>query len=68
MPPSITTTRDEIEDEYQMSLECSPETTLQNEDRCCRPGQTREVHVHYILSGMPVDEQMNDLIMQKWAA
>ena len=51
-----------------MNLEWSPETTLQAEDRCHRPGQTREVHVHYILSGMTVDEQMNDLIMQKWAA
>ena len=51
-----------------LNLEWSPETTLQAEDRCHRPGQTREVHVHYILSGMTVDEQMHDLVMQKWAA
>ncbi|MBN1140052.1 MAG: hypothetical protein JXM73_26015, partial [Anaerolineae bacterium] len=36
--------------------------------RCHRPGQTREVHVHYLLSSHTVDEQMYDLVDQKWAA
>jgi len=44
------------------------ETTLQAEDRCHRPGETREVHVHYLLSSHTVDEQMYDLVDQKWAA
>ena len=51
-----------------LNLEWSPETTLQAEDRCHRPGQTREVHVHYLLSSQTVDEQMWDLVDQKWAA
>jgi len=51
-----------------LNLEWSPEVTLQAEDRCHRPGQTREVHVHYILSDLTVDQQMWDLIMAKWAA
>jgi hypothetical protein len=51
-----------------LNLEWSPETTLQAEDRCHRPGQTREVHVHYLLSSDTVDEQMFDLVDQKWAA
>jgi hypothetical protein len=51
-----------------LNLEWSPETTLQAEDRCHRPGQTREVHVHYLLSSQTVDEQMYDLVDQKWAA
>ena len=51
-----------------LNLEWSPEVTLQAEDRCHRPGQTREVHVHYILSDLTVDQQMYDLIMAKWAA
>ncbi len=51
-----------------LNLEWSPETTLQAEDRCHRPGQTREVHVHYLLSSDTVDEQMYDLVDQKWAA
>jgi SNF2 family DNA or RNA helicase len=42
-------------------------TTLQAEDRCHRPGQTREAHVHYLLSSHTVDEQMFNLIDQKWA-
>lgn len=50
-----------------LNLEWSPETTLQAEDRCHRPGQTREVHVHYLLSSHTVDEQMYDLVDQKWA-
>ena len=51
-----------------LNLEWSPETTLQAEDRCHRPGQTRQVHVHYLLSAHTVDEQMWDLVDQKWAA
>jgi hypothetical protein len=51
-----------------LNLEWSPETTLQAEDRCHRPGQTREVHVHYLLSSDTVDAQMWDLVDQKWAA
>jgi hypothetical protein len=51
-----------------LNLEWSPETTLQAEDRYHRPGQTREVHVHYLLSSQTVDEQMWDLVDQKWAA
>ncbi len=51
-----------------LNLEWSPEVTLQAEDRCHRPGQTREVHVHYVLSDLTVDQQMYDLIMAKWAA
>jgi hypothetical protein len=51
-----------------VNLEWSPETTLQAEGRCHRPGQTREVHVHYLLSSHTVDEQMWDLVDQKWAA
>jgi hypothetical protein len=51
-----------------LNLEWSPETTLQAEDRCHRPGQTRQVHVHYLLSSHTVDEQMYDLVDQKWAA
>ena len=37
-------------------------------DRCHRPGQTREVHVHYLLSSHTVEELMYDLVDQKWAA
>jgi hypothetical protein len=53
-----------------LNLEWSPETTLQAEDRCHRPGQTQEVHVHYLLSAGTVDEdeQMWDLVCQKAAA
>lgn len=51
-----------------LNLEWSPETTLQAEDRCHRPGQKREVHVHYLLCAGTVDEQMWELIEQKWAA
>ena len=55
-----------------LNLEWSPETTLQAEDRCHRPGQTRSgqarMHIHYLLSSHTVDEQMWDLVDQKWAA
>lgn len=48
-----------------LNTEWSPETTLQAEDRCHRPGQTKPVTVHYILSMNTVDEQMWDIINQK---
>lgn len=51
-----------------MNTEWSPEVTLQAEDRVHRPGQRKEVHVHYLLSRGTVDEDMWELIMQKWAA
>jgi hypothetical protein len=49
-------------------IESSPETTLQAEDRCHRPGQEKDVHVHYILSQGTVEEQMWELINAKAAA
>jgi superfamily II DNA or RNA helicase len=51
-----------------LNTEWSPETTLQAEDRCHRPGQERDVHVHYILSRGTVEEQMWELINAKAAA
>jgi hypothetical protein len=51
-----------------LNTEWSPETTLQAEDRCHRPGQTREVFVHCILSAGTVEEQMWELIDAKAAA
>ena len=51
-----------------LNTEWSPETTLQAEDRCHRPGQTKDVHIHYILSAGTVEEQMWDLISAKAAA
>jgi len=51
-----------------LNTEWSPETTLQAEDRCHRPGQTKDVYVHYILSAGTVEEQMWDLIGAKAAA
>ncbi|MFZ5915605.1 MAG: helicase-related protein [Chloroflexota bacterium] len=51
-----------------LNTEWSPEVTLQAEDRVHRPGQRKEVHVHYILSSDTVDEDMWELIVQKWAA
>ena len=51
-----------------LNTEWSPETTLQAEDRCHRPGQTKPVHVHYILSQGTIEEQMWELISAKAAA
>ena len=51
-----------------LNTEWSPETTLQAEDRCHRPGQTKDVYVHYILSAGTVEEQIWDLISAKAAA
>lgn len=47
------------------NLEWSPEATEQAEDRVHRPGQTKDVNVHYLLSAGTVDEKMLDLITQK---
>jgi superfamily II DNA/RNA helicase len=51
-----------------LNTEWSPETTLQAEDRCHRPGQKKDVFVHYILSLNTMEEQMWELIDQKAAA
>ena len=51
-----------------LNLEWSPEATLQAEDRCHRPGQTRDVYVHYVLCAGTIDEQMWELINAKAAA
>jgi len=51
-----------------LNTEWSPEVTLQAEDRCHRPGQTKEVFVHYVLSSNTTDEAMWHLISQKLAA
>ena len=51
-----------------LNTEWSPETTLQAEDRCHRPGQTKPVNVHYLLSAGTMEEQMWELISQKAAA
>ena len=51
-----------------LNTEWSPETTLQAEDRCHRPGQRKDVYVHYILSAGTMEEQMWELINQKAAA
>ncbi len=50
------------------NLEWSPEVTEQAEDRVHRPGQTKEVHVHYVLTANTVDGKMLDLVGQKSAA
>jgi SNF2 family DNA or RNA helicase len=51
-----------------LNTEWSPETTLQAENRCHRPGQSKDVNVHYILSAGTVEEQMWELINAKAAA
>lgn len=51
-----------------LNTEWSPETTLQAEDRCHRPGQRKEVFVHYVLSTGTVEEQLWELIHAKAAA
>jgi predicted RNA methylase/superfamily II DNA or RNA helicase len=51
-----------------LNTEWSPETTLQAEDRCHRPGQTRDVFVHYVLSAGTIEEQIWELIGAKAAA
>ena len=51
-----------------LNTEWSPETTLQAEDRCHRPGQTKNVYVHYILSAGTIEQQIWDLIEAKASA
>jgi hypothetical protein len=51
-----------------LNTEWSPETTLQADDSGPRPGQERDVHVHYILSRGTVEEQTRELINAKAAA
>lgn len=50
----------------------SAASAVQAEERCHRPGQTRpglaRVPIHYLLSSHTLDEQMYELIDQKWAA
>jgi hypothetical protein len=41
---------------------------LQADGRCHRPGQTKDVYVHYILSAGTVEEQMWELIDARAAA
>jgi uncharacterized DUF497 family protein len=50
------------------NLEWSPEVTEQAEDRVHRPGQTKEVQIHYVLTANTVDGKMMDLVGQKSAA
>ena len=50
------------------NLEWSPEVTEQAEDRVHRPGQTKEVHIHYVLTANTVDGKMLELVGQKSAA
>ena len=50
------------------NLEWSPEVTEQAEDRVHRPGQTKEVHIHYVMTANTVDGKMLDLVGQKSAA
>ena len=44
------------------NLEWSPEVTEQAEDRVHRPGQTKEVHIHYVMTANSVDGKMLDLV------
>ena len=48
-----------------LNLEWSPEPTVQAEDRIHRPGQTRECHVHYILTAGTMEEGMHRLVLDK---
>jgi SNF2 family DNA or RNA helicase len=51
-----------------LNVEWSPEDTTQAEDRVHRPGQTRGVHVHYLLTPGSAEEDMYQLISDKDAA
>lgn len=51
-----------------LNTEWSPETTLQAEDRCHRPGQEKDVHVHYVLGLNTIEAEMWSLLNQKAAA
>jgi superfamily II DNA/RNA helicase len=48
-----------------LDLDWNPETTRQAEDRCHRPGQTKDVTVHYILTADTSDEQMWKVVTAK---
>jgi SNF2 family DNA or RNA helicase len=48
-----------------LNLEWSPEPTVQAEDRVHRPGQERDVFIHYILAAGTMEEDMYGLVMQK---
>jgi SNF2 family DNA or RNA helicase len=44
-----------------MDQEYTPEITDQGECRCIRPGQEKEVSLHYLLSAQSIDEQMHEV-------
>jgi len=48
-----------------VDLEYSPEATEQAEDRVHRPGQTRPVYIHYLLSQTTIDQVMHEVLVQK---
>jgi superfamily II DNA or RNA helicase len=45
--------------------EYSPEPTEQAEDRVHRPGQTKPVYIHYLLSRDTIDQVMHEIVIQK---
>jgi SAM-dependent methyltransferase len=48
-----------------VDLEYSPEATEQAEDRVHRPGQTKPVYIHYLLSRDTIDQLMHEILVQK---
>jgi SNF2 family DNA or RNA helicase len=48
-----------------VDLEYSPEATEQAEDRVHRPGQTKPVYIHYLLSRDTIDQVMHEILVQK---
>ena len=48
-----------------VDLEYSPEATEQAEDRVHRPGQTKPVYIHYLLSRDTIDQLMYEILTQK---
>jgi SNF2 family DNA or RNA helicase len=48
-----------------VDLEYSPEATEQAEDRVHRPGQTKPVHISYLLSRDTIDQVMHEILVQK---
>ena len=48
-----------------VDLEYSPEATEQAEDRVHRPGQTKPVYIHYLLSRDTIDQVMHEIVLQK---
>jgi hypothetical protein len=51
-----------------VDLEYSPEATEQAEDRVHRPGQTKPVYIHYLLSRDTIDQVMHEILVQKASA